>query len=80
LMAVTSIFFVAMSWSITSDFPIVPAMITVFALELLTSVGPVNFLTGPTVYYPRIRITRDVLFVTTYIDIVQWLTVLVSHS
>ena len=38
----------------TSDFPIVPAMMTVFALELLESVGPVNFLMGPTVYFDAI--------------------------
>ena len=36
---------------ITSDLPIVPAIITVFARELETSVGPVKCWADPTVYY-----------------------------
>lgn len=36
---------------IMSDLPIVPAIITVLALELSIKVGPVKFCVGPTVYY-----------------------------
>ena len=50
-MAETSSFFEATRELITSDLPIVPAIITVLALELLIKVGPVKFCIGPTVYY-----------------------------
>ena len=46
----TSSFLEEMSWVIISDFPIVPAIITVCALELLINVGPVKFCVGPRVY------------------------------
>lgn len=35
------------------DFPIVPAIITVVAVELFCSVGPVILTAGPVVYYAQ---------------------------
>jgi len=37
--------------SITSDFPIVPAIMTVLLVELTFNVGPVKLASGPTVYF-----------------------------
>lgn len=50
-MAETSTLPEEMSCVMISDFPIVPAIITVVALELLIKVGPVKFCVGPTVYF-----------------------------
>ena len=50
-MAETSSFPEEMRELITSDLPIVPAMMTALLPEEETSVGPVKFSAGPTVYF-----------------------------
>lgn len=56
-MAETSSFPEEMRELITSDLPMVPAIMTVLLPEEETSVGPVKFSAGPTVYFSQISFT-----------------------
>jgi hypothetical protein len=60
--AETSSFPEEMREFITSDLPIVPAMMTVLLPEKETSVGPVKFSAGPTVYFSQVSFTALLLW------------------